>query len=166
MKKYHFLLLIAPLLFIGKLSAQGCLPAGLTFSTQGQIDSFAIQYPGCTKILGSITIKESVAGNITNLLGLSQIDSIAGALEIGVKIDWLCFGTSLTSLSGLGNLTYIGGQLQIRCNDSLASLSGLSSLVSIGGDFFLSYNSSLSSVSGLDNITSINGFWALTTTPP
>ena len=52
MKTKFFLLLIPVFLFFSKISAQGCLIDGMTFSTQGQIDSFAIQYPGCTKILG------------------------------------------------------------------------------------------------------------------
>ena len=46
------------------LFAQGCLPEGITFTTQEQIDSFAINYPGCTEIEGFVDIN---GNNITNL---------------------------------------------------------------------------------------------------
>jgi len=39
--------------------SQGCLPEGITFTTQAQIDSFQINYPGCTKIEGNVNIKNS-----------------------------------------------------------------------------------------------------------
>ncbi len=42
------------LLFAG--AAQSCLPQGITFSTQNQIDSFPINYPNCTVIEGEVTI--------------------------------------------------------------------------------------------------------------
>ena len=33
---------------------QICLPNGITFTTQGQIDSFSINYPGCSVIGGYV----------------------------------------------------------------------------------------------------------------
>ena len=32
--------------------SQGCLPEGITFTTQEQIDNFQTNYPGCTEIEG------------------------------------------------------------------------------------------------------------------
>jgi len=40
-------------------------------------------------------------------------------------------------LTGLDNLTSIGGNLIIRSNDALASLSGLNNLTSIGGSLII-----------------------------
>ena len=61
--------------------AQSCLPNGITFNSQAQIDAFATNYPGCTEILGKVSISESSAGNIVNLNGLSQITSMGGTWE-------------------------------------------------------------------------------------
>ncbi|HEY3386129.1 MAG TPA: hypothetical protein VGK46_06455, partial [Saprospiraceae bacterium] len=38
--------------------SQNCLPDGITFERQAQIDSFPILYPGCTQIDGAIVIQE------------------------------------------------------------------------------------------------------------
>jgi len=63
---------------------------------------------------------------------------------------------ALTSLTGLENLTSIGGNLKIDGNDALISLTGLDKLTSIGGDLWIRFNDALSDLSGLDNVTSIN----------
>ena len=54
-----------------------CLPDGITFSTQEQIDSFQTDYPGCTEILGDVTIE---GDDISNLSGLNVIVKINGIL--------------------------------------------------------------------------------------
>jgi hypothetical protein len=85
MKK--IILLSAALMSIGvnlfpKLSAQEndkgqqpqlgctCLPEGINFTTQAQIDNFQTNYPGCTEIEGDVLI---LGSNITNLTGLSVL---------------------------------------------------------------------------------------------
>ena len=66
---------------------------------------------------------------------------------------------TLTNLSGLDNLTSIGGDLRINSNDGLTSLNGLSdSLTSIGGTLQIFNNDSLTSLSGLENLNSIEGW--------
>jgi hypothetical protein len=51
MKK--LILIIAAVAFSHSITfSQGCLPEGITFTTQAQIDSFQIDYPGCTEIEG------------------------------------------------------------------------------------------------------------------
>ncbi|RLD23011.1 MAG: hypothetical protein DRI54_07895, partial [Bacteroidetes bacterium] len=60
-------LLIAFSFFFQTLTiSQTCLPEGITFSTQAEIDNFQTNYPGCTEISGVVTIK---GNNITNLDG-------------------------------------------------------------------------------------------------
>jgi len=65
---------------------------------------------------------------------------------------------ALTSLTGLDNVTSIGGSLQIGGdewfvgNPSLISLTGLESLTSIGGSLRIDDNAALTSLTGLDNI--------------
>ena len=55
------------------LFAQPCLPEGITFNTQAQIDNFQTNYPNCTEIEGGVQI---TGDDITNLDGLSVITSI------------------------------------------------------------------------------------------
>jgi len=50
------ILFCAALYGIISVHAQPCLPNGITFTTQGQIDSFPINYPGCTEIGGDVVI--------------------------------------------------------------------------------------------------------------
>jgi len=102
------------------LFCQSCLPEGITFTTQTQIDSFQINYPNCTEIEGDVTI---TGISITNLNGLIVFTSIGGWLRI-VDTD------SLTSLTGLDSLSFLGG-LEIYDNKALTNLTGLETLTYI-----------------------------------
>ena len=64
------------------VSAQPCLPDGITFYTQAQIDSFQILHPNCTEIEGDVEIN---GDDITNLNGLNVVTSIGGRLLIGIS---------------------------------------------------------------------------------
>lgn len=123
MKKLLILLISLFLALTG--SSQSCLPEGITFSTQAQIDSFQINYPGCTEIEGDPVIGGMGGNSITNLNGLSVLNTVGGEFEIDA--NW-----ALTSLTGLESLTSIGGNLRVYGNDVLVSLQGLENLVSIG----------------------------------
>ena len=79
MKKPYIILFV--LLAINSANAQGCLPEGIYFGSQAQVDSFQINYPGCTKIEGNVSISQEAGNNpITNLNGLSVLTSIGGDL--------------------------------------------------------------------------------------
>ncbi len=130
--------------------SQPCLPEGITFSAQQEIDSFSVNYPSCTEIEGDVTIKESSSGAITNLNGLSQLTSIWGHLFINNN-------KALTDLSGLDHLASVGKVVDIRNNNKLTSLSGLNGLISIDRSLYIESNPNLTSLSGLENLTSIGG---------
>lgn len=129
--------------------SQSCLPEGITFETQAQIDSFQINYPNCTEIEGDVIIGNPNHTNIKSLNGLDVLTSIGGSLTIGGN-------DSLVNLSGLDNLYTIGGSLQIYIvqsspneisyigNNTLNSLSGLANLTSIGGNLGIINNPMLS----------------------
>ncbi len=158
--------------------SQGCLPAGIIFSTQSQIDDFAINNPGCNRIIGNVTISESVPGNIVSLSGLSIIDSIDGSLSF---LD----NNSLATVSGFNNLLHIGGNLiifnnqilrgisalanltgtvtnlSVAENPKLKNLVGLAGLTGVTGYFNILENSRMLSLAGLDNITSIGGYFSV-----
>ena len=153
MKKLFFCINV--LLISTVLSAQvviTCLPEGITFSNQAQIDNFQINYPCCNGIVGDVIIS---GGDITNLNGLSVLNSFYGSLRIGY---WGIENPSMTNLSGLDNVTSIGGNLEIYNNDALASLTGLDNVTSIGGWLNISGNDALTNLTGLDNVTFIEGW--------
>ncbi len=146
MRLRYTIVLILFLLGFTTVVSQPCLPDGITFTTQSQIDSFPNNYPNCTEIEGSLIVKGNWS-DIVSLDSLSSVVSIGGSLEITWNED-------LTDLSGLDNITIIGGSLNISDNEYLTSLSALQNLVSIGGDLIVEYNSALTTLSGLENINS------------
>jgi len=146
MKKLTYLILLAIIIPATAIS-QPCLPDGITFSTQEEIDSFQTDYPNCTEIQGDVTISGVY---INNLNGLSVLTSLGGTLRI-------YYNDALTSFSGLANLTSIGGELSIMDNAALTGLTGLDNLTSIGGSLQIESNPALPSLTGLDNVTSIGG---------
>jgi len=152
MKKLAFL--IIGLIITIQTTAQSdepcetCLPEGIAFSAQSQIDNFPILNPNCTEILGDVEISGS---DITNLNGLSVLTSVGGSLYIR-------HNNTLTSLTGLDNVISIGS-LSITNNNALNSLTGLDNVTTIGGDLIIGYYSNgnpvLTSLTGLDNVTFI-----------
>ena len=152
MKK--IILISTLILFIQTLTiSQTCLPEGITFTTQLEIDDFPLNYPDCTEIEGNVLIISTEGEvEVTNLDSLSALIAINGNLRIGNSSfgNWL-----LTSLNGLSNLTTIGGQLRIINNPELENLTGLENLTSIGSvagaPLDILNNASLTSLIGLEN---------------
>lgn len=119
--------------------SQSCLPEGIYFSTQAQIDNFQIDFPGCTEIEGDLNIMDEYGDNITNLNGLNVLTSVGGELEIQDNF-------ALTNLTGLNNITSIGGDLTIIYNPSLTNISALENIdANTINDINICLNSSLSS---------------------
>ena len=146
MKKFTTAFL-ALMLVQGAAYSQSCLPEGITFTTQNQIDSFQVNYPGCTEILGGMTISGS---DITNLQGLDVLTTIFNGFVIENN-------PVLTSLTGLNNITHAWGSLTIEHNDALTSLAGLEGLTRIEITLTIGFNTALSSLDGLENLASTSG---------
>jgi hypothetical protein len=146
MKKYILIVLIFAK--FGLSNAQSCLPEGIYFTTQSQIDSFPINFPGCNWIEGDIIINSSARSEITNLLGLSGLTRVDGSLLIFSN-------DSLTSLDGLNNLSMIGNEFMVLSNYQLVNLSGLEGLMSIGGYTSIIRNFFLIDFTGLGNLSSV-----------
>ena len=102
MKKNLYFLVILCICASLQTRAQGCLPNGIAFSTQSEVNAFPGNYPGCSEILGGVFID---GADIVSLDSLSQIEKIGGQLLIGYS------NRSLKSLKGLNNLTWVGGSL-------------------------------------------------------
>ncbi|MDA3943083.1 MAG: T9SS type A sorting domain-containing protein [Bacteroidetes bacterium] len=131
--------------------AQQCLPEGIVFTNQSQINNFQFDFPGCTKITGSVFI---YGNDIQDLTGLSVINSIGEHLSFGYQTEG---NPQLLTLSGLENLDSIGGYLTITNNHNLSSLSGLDSLKSIGGGLTFWSNHGLQNMDQLINISNLGG---------
>jgi hypothetical protein len=58
---------------LNEAAGQSCLPEGITFSSQEQIDNFQTNYPDCIEIEGGVLIE---GNDITNLEGLSLLEAV------------------------------------------------------------------------------------------
>ena len=170
MKKISFL--IIGLLVIRATAITQCLPDGIEFTTQIEIDSFQINYPNCVEIIGNVTIN---GADITNVSGLDSLKSIGGNLlikyndhlhsltglesldRIGKNLT-ISNNNKLNNLTGLNSLKNISGSFDIRNNTNLLDFAGLELLNVIKQNFRVEYNESLIDFSGLENLSSLDGF--------
>lgn len=147
------------IIFIGLANiviGQNCLPEGISFNSQEDLDIFLTNYPDCTQIEGYVYI-DGFQSNITDLSGLINITSIGGDLYISNTSE-------LSTLTGLDNLESVQGSMKIGDNDgsqmgnyNLGSLGALASLTHIGGDLEISHSPYLANVHGLANLSHIGG---------
>ncbi len=140
MKKFTLLFALTFIIF-ATVSSQSCLPEGIIFLQQAEVDNFQINHPGCTEIEGDVTFNGS---GINNLDSLSVLSAIGGNL-------WFLGWNELDDLTGLDNVTSVGGDLEIDDNEALTSLTGLGNLTSTGGNFQISGNDILTSFPGVEN---------------
>lgn len=145
--RYLFATFLVQFLFLTS-TAQSCLPEGIEFNSQQEIDNFQAQYPGCTEIMGDVMILSGTG--IWNLNGLNVIEAVGGNLKI-------IQNGALSNCSGLNNLQSVGGNLEISLNSALTSLSGLNSLHSIGGNLQVIQNPALTSLASLGNLQLVDG---------
>lgn len=127
------------------LISQNCLPDGIVFTNQEEIDNFQSNYPGCTCIEGDVVVHED---DISNLLGLDVLTEIQGYFMV--------YETQLTNLQGLNALEVIAGNLIISRNSHLDNLLGLDALYEIGGELSVGF-SSMKTFVGIPNISSVGG---------
>jgi len=157
MKKHTLIVILC--LWAASISAQSCLSNGLNLFSQTSVDNFSINYPGCKHIEGYVYMLGMVADPITNLDGLSQIESMGAELIIS-GCD------NLLNLDGLSNLHTIEGYFRLQGNVQLTQIGGLSNLSAVRGDFFyLSDNTELLNLEGLSNLDTIAGIFHLYENP-
>lgn len=137
--------------------ANNCLHEGKNFSNQSSIDNFKNGYPGCTEILGYVTIE---GDNITNLQGLDTITEMRKRVLIG-SLTPDNSNPNLLNLEGLQSLKRIGWWLGIQWNKSLTSLSGLDSLEEIGDELYITRNDDLINLDGLNNLKTIGNYCSI-----
>lgn len=125
-------------------NAQNCLPDGISFYNQSEIDNFAVNYPGCTHIGGDVLIGSN---SIMNLNGLSQLQSIEGDVSI--------YASNLASLEGLNNITSMH-ELTLY-NTQVSTLTPLQNLHSLQSLYInpISFQGPVS-LNGLQGLTKLN----------
>ena len=140
------------LIVVSVCNAQPCLPNGIVFTSQQQIDDFPVDYPGCTDIMGDVVFEQT--GNEGFYLdSLIYVNSIGGDLILNESFF-------PEALSGLNNLTNIGGSIFV--NFTLVDLNGLDALTTIGGD--LEFNYTYGSTLNLSALESVGGDLIFSTT--
>ena len=134
-----FVLLLVSLVGFGQ-----CPTDDLYITTQAEIDTFASNYPNCTQLTESLTIR---GNDIVNLLGLSQLEDFGG----GLIID----NTNIENFLGLENIQNLSSSLIIIYNYNLTSFEGLQNLETIAGQFALDANNEIMDFTGLNSLSSI-----------
>ena len=124
--------------------SQTCLPNGITFKSQFQLDSFRVLYPNCTEILGHVEIRYDNENPIQHFYGLLNVKKV-GAMYFDFGI--------YQNLSGLENLEEISESLIFHNSDSLLTLEGLSNLKSTGS--LVINNLNIHNFAGLENLETI-----------
>ena len=148
--------------------AQSCLPNGITFTSQSQIDSFPILYPNCSRIEGAVIITGS---NITNLDSLIILTHIEGGLNIAhtplttfngldslvsVEALFITNNDSMSYLSDFNSLSEIG-TISIQLNDNIVAIDGFTALTTMNGGLDLYKNFGLMSITGFHNVVNLHG---------
>jgi len=151
------LIIIFTLFFSVHLSvfSQSCLPNGIIFSNQFQLDNFISNFPNCKVIGGSVEIS---GDSINNIQGLKAIEEIGGFLAVRTT-------SHLRNLSGLDQLKLIAGSLVIQDNDSLEDISFLRNLEYINHGIHIESNSQLNSLIGLEKVSSLGGILSIRWNP-
>ena len=85
-------------------------------------------------------------------LGATGCDRVTGYFTVGG------YGSDITNLNSLANITSVGGALTISVNYALTNLDGLANITSVGGYLFINYNTALTNLDGLASLTSVGGY--------
>lgn len=144
-----YLIIISCLCCTGLSSvAQTCIQ-DYVFSTQLELDAFAINNPTCTIIDGSVTLLGTSNGSdITDLSALDQVNIITGDLEIK-----LC--NQLTSIASLGGSLLVEGNISITDNFNLEEIL-LNINTSAVSNIEINRNNNLENISVDTQIDSLN----------
>lgn len=100
MKKISLLIFVIFLSFSFSGYAQCGAPLGISLTSQAAVDNYSVNYPGCTTVIGYLSIG---GDNISNLNGLSQITVVTGSVAIQSNLLLPDYNYPLTDISGLYN---------------------------------------------------------------
>jgi len=170
MKKHIFFTFSLIISLHSFLYSQNCLPDGISFSTQAEIDSFPANYPGCTEIGGDLRIEGADISNLDSLYPITSIEQelfinrcdilsdISGIGNLQNVIDITIYGNPiLTNLNGLDGIVAISGSLSIYGNDNISDISALRNISEIGVSLRISDTKGIQNLNDIENIKKIGG---------
>jgi len=133
--------------------AVDCSSADIELTSQAAVDNFQTTYGGgrtCDTITGDLIIR---GGSGDPQVDISDVSGLRDISAIGGSLG-ISGNLILTNVDGLNSVTKIGGQLSISQNSLLAKIDGLNGLVGMQGDLSIEANPSLTSINGLVNLRS------------
>ncbi len=171
MKKTLILLLLSLSIFSDSFS-QDCLPNGIIFTSQSQIDSFEILFPTCEHILGKVVLDiKDPAFSEVQMTNMTQVKSFGSLEVIGNEMQFLTGppeleeikgnfilseNTQLRFLLGFEMLKTIGLDLVIENNPSIDDFRGLSELSELGGQFIFNQNAAAQRLPPVNKLSQLN----------
>ena len=142
--------LLFALLLVGSLKGFGqCPTTQINLHSQAEVDAFATTYPGCTELLGVLSISGQ---DIIDLSGLSQITSTSSRFQI-------LENPLLTSLDGLGPIEFLGDHSELLIggippgNPVLTDISSLANATGSIDFLFIEFNPVLVDLSPLSGLS-------------
>ena len=112
----------------------------------------------CTEVTGNLSI-----GLPTASTDISDLSGLSELTSVGGHLP--ISNIALTSLAGLENLTSIGGSLSLSRHPSLTDLDALGGLTSVGVGLWITDNDALTNLDGLEGLTSLGGDVTLSRNP-
>ncbi|WP_139958716.1 T9SS type A sorting domain-containing protein [Flavicella sediminum] len=112
-------------------------------TNQSEVDAF-----NYTSIFGSLEVRESTPGSITNLNGLNKLARVYKSFKI-------IGNSALEDLVGLEKLLEIKQDFEISNNSQFISFTGLEALEKIGGNFYITDNELLTNLNALEQLATV-----------
>jgi uncharacterized repeat protein (TIGR01451 family) len=144
----------------------GCLPQGISFANQAEVNNFPIEFEGCWTLLGDVQIS---GGSISSLVPLQQLHEIKGhfwnndlvlnnfaGLDSlrSIGKDFNVYGCQLKSMVGLEKLERTG-EMYVWNNPKLKDMTGLGSLKSISGALSVRNNILMKNFVGMQKLAAV-----------
>ena len=111
-------------------------------------------FPSLDSIRGDLTLRND---RIEVISGFPELDSVGGAMNVGVLRPNPLGNPALTTLPDFEALRIIGGELCFFENDVLRSIPSFSSLQSVGGGVHIVSNARLTNIPEFDVLTRLGG---------
>ena len=144
--KYLFIFILFFQLSI--LASQDCLPQGISFKTQQEVNDFKKNYPDCSRILGDVRIGEDSNDPPWYFDSLSNVKNFGN--------NFIVYQADLMrDFRGLQNLENIVGILDLSYAGSILNITGLEGLQSVGG--IIMKGNGVRNFNGLQNLKEITG---------
>jgi len=126
-----------------------CPTDDITFSSQQELNDFAVNYPNCTQING-INISVGTSDSPSDISDLSPLNQIIILPNVTIQNNPL-----LTNLNGLDNLLFVANDLVIENNPMLTDLNVLSNVIGMGSLEIID-NPALSTLTGIGPLSELS----------